>query len=85
MTTPEARAGQRRTIRAICDVLRSDLYDRTGGGEEYAEWSAPGDGPRVQYGYGEDEAVWCKCLRADGTVYAETTDATPEWLDREML
>lgn len=72
------RRRQRDTLKWVADVLRSSLYQRTGG-SEYAQWTNPLGGI-VRYGYGE-RGLWCQVLHdPNGRPSAESLDATPEWL-----
>jgi hypothetical protein len=75
---------QRRTRREICDVLRSDLYQRTGSGEASAIWTSPLKW-QVEYGNNPDgETMWCEITGPDGALWRRSEDADANWLNAEL-
>lgn len=74
--------------RHICDLLRSDLYERTGGIGNEAEWTSP-LGWKVIYGCHDPEAegyqpLHCRIIDPTGKLYAENPDAEVYWLDEAL-
>lgn len=79
-------AAQRNTLRDLGNLLRSDLFKRTGSDAENrsAIWTGP-LGWAVQYGYmADDERVWCRIFQPSGDVLVETLDGDAFWLEREL-
>lgn len=90
----DAKRERRQAVKLVCEVLRSDLYERGASHpEEDPETSATWWSPlklSVTYGYGADEQLWIRCRDSSDNLYAHTVGPnTPEgyadWLDREML
>lgn len=75
---------QRRLIRDICDLLRSDLFKREGSGEASAIWRSP-LGWAVEYGHNDDrQTIWATIYKPDGTQYASNDLATVYWLEETL-
>jgi hypothetical protein len=79
---------RRQNIKGICQVLRSDLYER---GESHKDedsnssatwWNA---GFSVTYGCNEDNEVWLRLRDSKDRLYAEVKNGDEYWLDSKML